>query len=608
MNRTLLSFLLLSWVLSGCNDLKPVDVVDSETPPPASSLLDLLDDSSGTTSSDANYATPVFLDVAQERGIDFSFFSDTVPGRFYLPEVMGGGVAWIDFDRDGYVDIYLANGSYLAADVENTGEHTNRLYRNVRGQFVDISDGSGATFDLEYGQGVAVGDYDADGFEDIFVANYGRNKLYRNQGDGTFTEVTLVVGISDRSQWSSSTLWLDVDRDNDLDLYVLNYMDVRQDNYKICRYNGIEGYCGPGEYQAVDDQVYLNQGDGTFIESANELGLVAENGKGLAITAMDFDLDLVPEIYVANDMTPNFLFSTKDPFNRDTQNNKTQDNTTAQNADGQLYQELGVFSGTAASDVGQPEASMGIASGDFNTDGLPDIFLTHFYSHKNTLYRNRGGLVFTDESKTSNVARTSYETLGFGTVSLDYDLDGAVDLFIANGHVLGPNHPPYQMQPQLLRNDGQGQFKDLTPEIEGYFQGTYLGRGAAGADFDNDGDLDIGVTHIGSPFALLENDTDDPHQFIGFDLATESRIHPVGTRVEVSYDEKTHVFCTSAGGSYLSDPDRRVLIGIGNHQGPVDVKILWSDGEISELADMGTQRYWRVQANTPPIDLSQLAE
>ncbi len=597
MNRALLSFLLLGWVLTGCNKQEPVVDLESESPPPASSLLDLLEEDQTASQEQAAYAKPVFENIAEDRGIQFTFFSDTVPGRFYLPEVMGGGVAWIDFDNDGRLDIYLANGNFLSADTKNLGEHTNRLYRNTGSDFVDVSKACGATFDLEYGQGIAVGDYDADGFQDLFVANYGQNKLFHNQGDGSFAEMTLEAGLSTSPQWSSSTLWLDIYQDNDLDLYVVNYMDVRPDNYKICRYNGIEGYCGPGEYQAVDDQVYLNQGDGTFIESAESLGLRAENGKGLAISAMDFDMDLVPEIYVANDMTPNFLFSTKDPFNSD-----------SGSASEKAYRELGIFSGTAASDVGQPEASMGIASGDFNTDGLPDIFLTHFYSHKNTLYRNRGGLVFTDESKTSNVARTSYETLGFGTVSLDYDLDGAVDLFIANGHVLGPNHPPYQMQPQLLRNDGEGLFTDLTPEISGYFQGKYLGRGAAGADFDNDGDLDIGVTHIGSPFALLENKTQDPHHFLGLELVTEFRIHPVGTRVEVTYDGKTRVYCTSAGGSYLSDPDRRLLIGLGNHEGPVDVKIRWSTGDITELPDLASQRYWRVSLGEPPLDLSQLAE
>ena len=597
MNRALLSFVLLGWVLTGCNKQEPVEDLESENPPPASSLLDLLQDDSTSSQERASYAKPVFENIAEDRGIQFTFFSDTVPGRFYLPEVMGGGVAWIDFDNDGRLDIYLANGSFLSADSENLGEHTNRLYRNTGSEFVDVSKACGAEFDLEYGQGIAVGDYDADGFQDLFVANYGHNTLFHNQGDGSFVETTLEAGLSPEPQWSSSTLWLDLDQDDDLDLYVVNYMDVRPDNYKICRYNGVEGYCGPGEYQAIDDQVYLNQGDGTFVESAESLGFRAENGKGLAISAIDFDLDLAPEIYVANDMTPNFLFSTQDPFNRD-----------GESTSKKAYRELGIFSGTAASDVGQPEASMGIASGDFNTDGLPDIFLTHFYSHKNTLYRNRGGLVFTDESKTSNVARTSYETLGFGTVSLDYDLDGAIDLFIANGHVLGPNHPPYQMQPQLLRNDGEGLFTDLTPEISGYFQGEYLGRGAAGADFDNDGDLDIGVTHIGSPFALLENNTQDPHHFLGLELVTESRIHPVGTRVEVTYDGETRVYCTSAGGSYLSDPDRRVLIGLGNHTGSVDVKILWSTGDVTELPDLAAQRYWRVSPDGPPLDLSQLAE
>ena len=606
MNRVFVCVSLLTLVLTSCDNKKPVVDSEKDDPPPVSSLTDLLNQSDNEPESTTQDAIqPSFSEVARELGIDFTFYSDTIPDRYYLPEVMGGGVGWLDFDLDGRLDLYMVDGSYLAADQVNEGRYFNRLYRNTESGFQDISLSTGAD-GLEYGQGVAIGDFDADGFPDIFVANYGNNRLYRNQGDGSFRDVSIEAGFAG-SQWSSSTLWLDIDRDGDLDLYVVNYMDVRADNLKKCRYQGVVGYCGPGEYDALFDSVYINNGNGTFVESAEQLGLRAENGKGLAISAMDFDLDGVPEIYVANDMTPNFLFSTRDPFQDAEEEAEYEDEEETQ-PPSKLYSELGIFSGTAASDVGQPEASMGISAADFDRDGLPDIFLTHFYSHKNTLYRNLGGLIFTDASKTSNIARTSFDTLGFGTVNLDYDLNGAIDLFIANGHVLGPEHPPYEMNPQLLRNDGRGRFEDLTQEAGAYFDGKYLGRGAAGADFDNDGDPDIAVTHIGSPFALLENRSKHAGNWIGFDLVTDERVRPIGSRVELTVDGEKRVYNSSVGGSYLSNPDPRMLIGLGNHSGPIDVEIVWSDGRTTTYDDMDTQRYWQLSPTGPPRDLSLLPE
>ncbi len=518
--RVFAALVLAAGILVGCRPNEN----SSGSPPEPKSVKNNSEDSADNQASSSSSllgedvfrpaCEPKFVDVGAEVGVDFEFFSDAVPERFFLPEVMGGGVAWLDYDRDGWQDLYVMNGAELISP-DLIGEDSaiprsespkippvNRLYRNLGDRFVEVAAWAGDAADPGYGQGVAVGDFNADGFPDLYLGNFRENVLLENNGDGTFTDVTAAAGVGD-SLWTSSCIWLDLDEDQDLDLYVCNYLDVSYANWKICRFGGAPGYCGPGEYNALPDRAYLNQGDGRFVESADALGLLAPNGKGLAICAVDLDDDLRPEIYVANDMTSNFLFT------------RTEADST-----GKRFREAAAPAGCATSEVGQNEASMGVACADFDGDGAVDLFLTHFFSHKNTLYRNLGGLLFRDDSKRSRIAAASYQTLGFGTIALDYDRDGDNDLFIANGHVLGPNNDPNEMRPQLLVNDGRGRFDDASDYAGEYFQRKFLGRGAAGGDFDNDGDLDLAVSNVGQPLGLLRNETPNPSgaTFLGFDL------------------------------------------------------------------------------------------
>lgn len=532
---------------------------------------------------------PQFSEVAAEAGVEFAYYSDAVPDRYFLPEIMGGGVAWLDYDRDGWLDLYLTNGCSVEAPDAAEGELVNRLYRNLgNGKFGDVTFPAAAG-DNGYGQGCAVGDYDADGFPDLYVANYGANVLLHNNGDGTFEDVTHVAGVGDDG-WGGSSVWLDVDTDGDLDLYVANFLDVTWKTHKVCRFNDLPGYCGPGEYNGVPDLVYVNQGDGTFVESARALGLVGEDGKGLTVGAVDFDNDLRPEIYVGNDMTPNFLFTRSDVPGAE------------QAVDGAapLFAEVGLTAGCAVSDVGHNEASMGLACADFDGDGLVDIFLTHFYAQKNTLYRNLGGLLFQDDSRRARIAATSFERLAFGTVAFDYDRNGAVDLFITCGHVLGPEHEPYEMLPQLLFNEGRGRFDDVSDQAGPYFQDLWLGRGAAGADYDNDGDLDLAVTHLDRPVALLRNDTRTGRHFLGIELATESRVPPVGGRVVVTVDGRQQSVPVMAGGSYHSSGDPRLLFGLGEAAGPVQVEVHWPTGAVETFENLDVDRYWHIMAGQEP--------
>jgi enediyne biosynthesis protein E4 len=531
-----------------------------------------------------------FPNVAATSGIDFTYYNDEVPGRFFLPEIMGGGAAWADFDNDGRWDVYFTNGCPAKEAPADGSPYHGRLYRNLgRGQFTDVLDNAQPNPAIRFGQGCAAGDFNADGFVDLYLSNYGPNVLLMNNGDGTFSDISVEAGVDD-ALWSSSALWHDLDDDGQLDLLSINYLDVTFANLQSCRFNGKPGYCGPGDYQPQPDRAYLNQGDGSFVDAAAALGLLAAAGKGLAVTALDLDGDLQAEIYVANDMMPNFLYTRSRPAYLPQE----------QNTGDAPYREVAGLAGCAVSDIGLNEASMGIACGDFDRDGLTDIFLSHFYQQKNTLYRNLGKLLFKDDSRRSRIAATSFEFLGFGTVTSDFDRDGALDLFIANGHVLGPLVEPNVMRPQLLHNDGQGRFNDFSELAGPYFHDLWLGRGVSSSDYDNDGDLDLVVTHLHRPVALLRNDTPATGHFLGLDLRTAERVPPVGGHVVVKAGEQQWNVPIAAGGSYLATHDARLLFAVPGDVAHVDLEIHWPTGQVDLRPQIAVDRYWRVYAEREP--------
>jgi hypothetical protein len=494
---------------------------------------------------------------------------------------MGGGVGWVDFDLDGRLDLFAANGRPLivtpddeprAAAVPRQGQ---RLFRQTEcGRFTEVAGRAGSDVDV-YGQGIAGADYDTDGFDDLFLTSYAEETLLRNNGDGTFLNVPAAGGATD-PLWSTSCAWLDLDGDRLLDLYVANYMDVTSATHKVCDHGGKPGYCGPGSHNGVPDVAYLNRGDGTFAPAPADLGFsIPAAGKSLAMLAADFNEDLAVEIYVANDMEANFLF-------------------TRSSSGSTRYREVAGESGCAVSGDGMNEASMGVACGDFEGDGRPDLYLTHYYHMKNTLYRNLGGLLFADRSLPTGIAAASHERLGFGTTAADFDRDGDLDLFAANGHVLGPAQPPFEMEPGLLANDGSGRFADAASAAGAYFAEKMLGRGAAAADYDGDGDVDLAVSHIDRPLALLANVTEPAGSFIGFDLISKDRLPPVGGRIRVEAGGKSWVVPVVAGGSYLSSSERRLFVGLGDADGPVTVEVFWPSGEVSRHENLAANFYWRL--------------
>ena len=581
--RGLIAFFCVSLVgLSGCNTQPAVppaavphpsatkSAVQPSSTVPAKSLAE--------TKPAAPAVRPRFVGVAADVGVKFTFYNDARPERFYYPEAMGSGVCWLDFDADGQLDLCLAQGCNLLPAAQQTGDLRTAFFRGQgHGQFRDVTLHTGGG-QAGYGQGCAAGDFNADGFIDVFIAGFGADLLLQNNGDGTFTEVTRESGIDD-PRWGSSALWLDVDRDGDLDLYVVNYLTVNPQSHHICQYVEGPGYCGPGAFEAEADALWLSDGAGQFREASAEWGLVGENGKGLAVLAVDLDDDLLPELYVANDMTPNFLFT------------RSGSQANAQ----PVYRDIAMSNGAAVSGSGLNEASMGIACADFDGDGRPDLVLTHYYRMKDTLYRNLGNLLFEDDSRRTKLSAESLETLGFGNYAGDYDRDGDPDLVFVNGHVLGPNILPQLMRPELLENRA-GAFQNISDFAGEYFAAKHIGRGLAAGDFDNDGDFDLAVTHVGQPVALLQNETDTgTHRWIGIHLQTRNRVPPVGGRVVVSCGALRLVQPIVAGGSYLSQHDPRLLFGLGTETGPITVEVHWPSGEISRPESLAANQYWNIR-------------
>ena len=533
---------------------------------------------------------PAFTSIASSIGIDFQFYADRVQGRYFLPEVMGGGAAWCDIDRDGWLDLYLMNGAVLQSKQAGRREHRNGLFRSLHGQqFADVSRASGSD-DPQYGQGCAAGDFDADGFPDLYLTNYGPNVLLVNNGDGTLTDTTTEAGVDD-DRWGTSSVWLDIDGDGLLDLYTANYMDVTLENSQVCLYGGKPGYCGPGRHAGVPDLVYVSNGDGSFRESATELGFDSFAGKGLAVAVTDFDRDFRPDIYVANDMEANMLYT------------RTGVGQSGGISSGVLYHDIAPSAGCAVSGDGMNEASMGISCSDFDGDGLVDIYLTHYYQMKNTLYHNLGGMLFEDDSYRTGVAATSLPFLGFGTVPLDYNGDGFADLFIANGHVLGPVVEPGPMTPQLLLNDGKGSFRDVAKYAGDYFQELWLGRGVAGADYDNDGDLDLAISHLDRPVAVLRNETVTDSGFLGISLDRGDRIPPLCARVTAEIGDRSFTQILGTGGSYLSTSDARLLFAVRDAIATVNVEVCWPSGNIDTFEGLSTNSYWRIVEGKQPAVL-----
>jgi len=502
-------------------------------------------------------------DVAVESGLDFRH-ERGASGRKHLPETMGSGLAWLDADGDGLQDLYVVQSGPFPPD--GSPRAANRLFLNLgNGRFQAVAAGFGAD-DRGYGQGVTAADYDGDGRVDLFVCNFGIDRLYRNLGAGRFEDVTESSGLGLHAGWSSSAAFADADDDGDLDLYVTRYVvyDVVDELFCGDPETGQRRYCDPSLYDGERDGFFINEGNGRFREATSEAGLDATKGKGLGVLFADLDGDRAPDLYVANDLTPNHLF---------------------RNDGSGRFESMSLFSGAAFNADGKAEAGMGLALGDVDLDGDVDFAVSNFDVETNTLYANVGPMRFEDVSARSGFGPPSFNLLGFGAVLQDFDRDGNLDYYVTNGHIFEkPNRADlgWEQRDLLLLGAPDGRFVER--RCGPAFETAHVGRGLAAADYDNDGDVDLAIVNNGGPLQLLRNDG-TAGSWIGLVLrGAGANTAAIGARVELVVSGRTLVRWVTAGDSYQSTSDPRVLFGWPSEDRPEMVTIAWPSGRLLEIS------------------------
>ena len=541
--------------------------------------------------------TSEFREAAKESGLTFRHFTGAT-GEVYFPENMGPGVALLDYDNDGDLDIYLVQGKLL--DERKTISDAlfppadpalgNRLFRNNlvetgKLSFTDVTAAAGVG-NVSYGMGAAVGDYDGDGYPDIYVTNYGPNILYHNKGDGTFEDVTAQAGVDD-PRWSTSASFLDYDLDGDMDLMVATYVDFTVKGNRICHSSlGIRDYCNPSVYRPLPSRLFRNDGNGRFTDVTQEAGLGRAFGPGLGVVSADFNGDGWSDIYVANDGAANQLWL------NDRQG---------------TFEDVGLMSGTAYNGDGKAEAGMGVTAADFDNDGDLDLFMTHLSSETHTLYRNDGTGNFAD--LTSVLGLTGVRTFtGFGTQWFDYDNDGNLDLFVANGAVfvieeLRGDRYPYHQKNQLFHNDGKGRYLETSRLAGPAFELSEVSRGAAFGDIDNDGDIDIVVANNNGPTRLLLNEDSSKNHWVTLQLrGKQANREGIGATVKLMRRGKPVLLqYVHRDGSYLSSSDVRVHFGLGKDADIEAVIVQWPKGKREQWTAIKPDQLTTLQEGTGSV-------
>ncbi len=524
-----------------------------------------------------------FVDTTAASGITFKGVAYHT-ARKYLLETMGSGVALFDYDNDGLLDMFFANGAPVADPTlkgtipqKKSEQDWNRLYHQKKdGTFEDVTAKAGLQ-GVGYGMGVAVGDFDNDGNEDLYVTAYGGNKLYRNNGHGTFTDVTEASGTGGTG-WSTSAAWVDLDNDGLLDLIVLRYVQWDFDDVWCGEHReGYRAYCHPDIFPAIPALVYHNDGHGHFTEVAQKMGL-AQPGKGLGIAFADFDRDGKIDIAVANDSMLEFLYRNKGNGS---------------------FEEIGLTAEIAVDGDGRTYAGMGLDFQDYNNDGLPDLVITNLANQKYALYRNNGDGSFTYDTYVSGMARMTLLHSGWGIHFLDYDNDGLKDLLVAQGHDLDTVELTYPQlhykEPMLLaRNTGKG-FVDVSKQSGAVFEQPWVGRGMAVGDLDNDGRLDAIVSTNNGPAHILHNETATTNHWLLLALTGhKSNRDAIGAEIKVTTSKGTQWLTVSTAGSYLSSNDKRAHFGLGADTSAKEVEIHWPSGIIQKLADVKGDRVLKI--------------
>ncbi|MPY90174.1 MAG: CRTAC1 family protein [Luteitalea sp.] len=516
-----------------------------------------------------------FVDVTDEAGIRFVHHS--APDKKYIVESMSGGVALFDYDNDGWLDIYFVN----SLTVETAGRpksSRSELYRNKRdGTFTDVTDRAGVAHP-GWGMGACVGDYDNNGWLDLYVTALGANRFYRNNGDGTFLEVGEKAGVAD-DRWSTGCGFADYDNDGDLDLFVANYVDFRLDKLPefgkgtLCQYRGVPVQCGPRGLQGAGDALFRNNGNGTFTDVSDVAGVHDPRGAfGMGIIWTDVDENGLVDLYVANDAWPNFLY-------RD-------------NGDG-TFTESSFLSGTAVGEDGTEQGGMGIAVGDYDRNGLLDLFVSNFSEEYNVLYQHDRPFTYIDASYSSRAAESSFPLVGWGTEFFDYDNDGWLDLLVVNGHVYPQMDSArvgssYRQRKLMYRNNRNGTFTEIAADLGRALLEKRVSRGAAFGDLDNDGDIDIGINDLDGPPMILRNDGGNRKNWIRIRLESSGRNRfALGARVKVVAGELVQKAEVRSGSSYLSQNDLRLHFGLGNRKDVDLIEVVWpAGGSVTRLENV----------------------
>lgn len=513
----------------------------------------------------------LFVDRARDLGVASIYRNGGATDHCTILESLGGGVGWFDFDRDGWIDLVATGGGEITADQRILGRSCD-LYRNQGGKALrPVAAEAGLVDDSLYSHGVAVGDHDNDGFQDLVVTGYGVPQWWRNMGDGTFTAAPSPAAEDGR--WSSSAGWADLNGDGILDLYLTRYVNWSFDNHPRCGPSAtVRDICPPRSFEGLPDAVYLGNADGTFTDASRATGLRSD-GKGLGVLLADLDVDGDVDVYVANDTTDNFLY--------------------VNDGRGHLS-EMGLVSGTALDDQGVPNGSMGIDLCDFNRDGLPDVWVTNFEREWFALYRNEGRGYFLHVSRRYGITDIGGLFVGFGTACDDFDADGWVDIVVTDGHVIKyPDASPLLQEPLFLRFDGD-RFRRGAAEAGSYFAGTHMGRGLASGDFDGDGDLDLAVSHVEAPVAVLENRFPQEGRSVLVRLVgTVSNRDAIGARLEVlDGDSPPPAIQVTGGGSYLSHSDRRlhVVLPAAPPADAARLRVRWPSGIVQDVEVSGADR------------------
>jgi enediyne biosynthesis protein E4 len=512
-------------------------------------------------------STIQFTDVTKSAGITFTHYTGAF-GKKYLPETLGPGVAFIDYDGDGWQDLFFTNGKDWPG--QRGRSSTLQLFRNNHnGTFTEVAHPAGIAVEA-YALGAAVGDYDNDGDDDLFVTTVGQSLLFRNT-KGVFTDVTRDAGLLGANEFSTSAAWADIDRDGNLDLIVANYVQWTPQTDLFCTLDGTnKSYCTPESYKGASIRLWRNRGNGTFEDATSKAGLLDNTSKTLGIAVVDVNNDLWPDLILANDTQPNRLY--------------------VNNGKG-AFTERGVLAGIAFSEEGAARAGMGVDAADYDRSGYPSVMITNFANQMLALYHNEGNGLFVDEAPRSAVGRASLLTLGFGCFFFDYDLDGWLDIFVANGHIERDieriqSRIKYAQLPHVFRNAGKGAFAEITPSLGAALRQPRVGRGAAYGDIDNDGDLDVVMTTNGGPAVVLRNDG-GTNRGLRLRLAgSRSNRDGFGAVVRVTAAGETQTQMLRSGSSYLSQSERVLTFGLGNRAQADAVEIRWPSGQMDRMANV----------------------